>query len=86
MNEKFNESFSGLVLAPITGGPRGSRVCQVAAPPLILLSQAKTPTQTHKIKLQMLADVPVSQPHSHLPLDPCLSVLSLTMVLNSASL
>lgn len=67
------------------GGPCGSSVCQEAAPPLILLSQANTPTQNHKIKLQMLTDVqqPLSS-HSHLPHDPGLIVLTLiSPVLNS---
>lgn len=61
-----------------TGGPCGSSMCQVAAPPLILLNQANTPTPNHKIKLQILADVQQSfSSLSHLPYEPGLIVLTL---------
>lgn len=60
--------LTALSLSSTAGGPCGSSLCQAAAPPLILLSQANTPTQNHKIKLQMLADVRQSlSSHCHLP-------------------
>lgn len=70
--------FPSSSLNSTTGGPCGSSMCQVAAPPLILLNQANTPTQNHKIELQILADVQQSfSSHSHLPYDPGLIVLTL---------
>lgn len=70
--------FPASSLNSTTGGPCGSSMRQVAAPPLILLNQANTPTQNHKIKLQILADVQQSfSSHSHLPYDPSLSELAL---------
>lgn len=62
--------FPASSLNSTTGAPCGCTLCQVAAPPLILLSQANTPTRNHKIKLQILADVQQSlSSHSHLPFD-----------------
>lgn len=77
--------FPASSLNSTTGGPCGSGMCQVAAPPLILLNQANTPTQNHKIKSQILADVQQSfSSHSNLPYDPGLIVLTLiSPVLNA---
>lgn len=77
-NEQSHESVSSLISQLHHWRPMWFQHAPSGCPTLILLNQANTPTQNHKIKLQILADVQQSfSSHSHLPYDPGLSELAL---------
>lgn len=61
--------FPALPLNSTSGGPCGSSLCQVAAPPLILLSQANRLTHPHKT-IKSAANASRCSPVSQLPLSP----------------